>query len=60
MASTKSHFPVKVGSAKISVHQAFEDWANPTIRIECDGQEVTLVVDKKDQRVDIEIVKQTP
>lgn len=55
-----NHFQIKVGSATVHVHQAFEDWANPTIRIESDGEEATLVVDKKDKRVDIEIVKQTP
>lgn len=54
------HFQTKIGSAIVHVHQAFEDWAEPTIRIVCGGEEITLVVDKKDQRVDIEIRAQTP
>ena len=54
------HYEFNVGNATVQVHQAFEDWAEPTIRIVCDGEEITLVVDKKDQLVDIEIVKQTP
>lgn len=54
------HFQTKVGSAIVHVHQAFESWADPIIRIVCGGEEITLIVDKKNQRVDIEIVKQTP
>ncbi len=53
------HFEFKVGNAVVQVHQAFECWANPFIRIKCDGQEKTLIIDKKEQNVDIEIVKQT-
>lgn len=54
------HFQFKVGNATVQVHQAFEDWAEPTIRIVCGGEEITLIVDKKSQRVDIEIRVQTP
>ena len=42
------HFEFKIGTATVRVHQSFGPGETAHIRIECDHEEKTLVVDRKD------------
>jgi hypothetical protein len=54
------HFEIKVGNARVLVHQSFGPAETPRILIICGGEEKTLVVDVDDpskmSKVEIKVV----